>query len=61
MDDFVILTKTIKKLEEWTIHFFKDSRKTQSMFQEIKIQLQYRRNSNFSSSSWERTSANGNR
>ena len=28
MDDFVILTKTIKKLEEWTIHFFKDSRKT---------------------------------
>ena len=32
MDDFVILAKIKKKLEEKTIHFFEDYRKIQSLF-----------------------------
>ena len=32
MDDFVILAKIKKKLEEKTIHFFEDYRKIQFLF-----------------------------
>jgi len=32
MDDFVILAKIKKKLEEKTIYFFEDYRKIQSLF-----------------------------
>jgi len=54
MDDFVIPAKTDSLL-------FEDSRKTQFMFQKIEMQFQHRRNPNSRSSSWKRTSANGNR
>jgi len=36
MDDFIILTKTIKKLEERTIHFLKIAKKHNLCFKQSK-------------------------
>ena len=59
MDDFVILAKDMKELEERTIQFLKIAEKHNLCFKQLKCNFN-RGNPNFGSSHWKRTSANGN-
>jgi len=59
MDDFVILAKDMKELEERTIQFLKIAEKHNLCFKQLKCNFN-RENPNFGSSHWKRTSANGN-
>ena len=58
MDDFVIPAKNNEGIRRINSLIFEDSRKTQFVFQKIKIWLQYGRNPNTRSSHWKRTSPN---
>ena len=61
MDDFVIPAKNNEGIRRINSLIFEDSRKTQFVFQTVKIWFQHGRNSNSKSSCQIRTSSNGKR